>query len=316
MRQLLVCVSLAACLGPRDTDKPDDDDDGGGQGDNSATCAYDTDTWRESLPWVVAQTDGSGNIDYEPTDVQRDRRTGTYDDATGEFSLDTTYADGHKYVSSHEEGTYTANGGGDFEASYTTAYLDVFDVERNWERHYLRSGCTSTAELAFQGDSGAFPGTYTWYSTIESNDRIAQELETTYDGDPWVEQRVSTSDLQTTYTIDLDDGRYTAAGTYFADGTHERTSTDITDDRRYESAYLWAMHGGHETDREGYDLDDELVMTFVATYAYDGSATGIYTYWDDDGTEVTCDYVRDSTLEDDCTYTYICDNGDESGGDC
>ena len=37
---------------------------------------------------------------------------------------------------------------------------------------------------------------------------------------------------------------------------------------------------------------------------------------DDDGTEVTCDYVRDSTLEDDCTYTYVCDNGEESSGDC
>lgn len=326
MRSLVAasCCLLAACSGTDDAQPGGSSDGGssdggssdGGDGGSSSGCEFDTSSWRHTAPVLIDLADADGLFSYDPPGVEIVLREGSWDADSGEIEVTDTYVTGHKYLSAQHVGVAEVQANGNYTHSYTSETLDVLGQVSEFERVLVQQGCELTATVTNLGDPGSYAESYTWFATVVSDEQLDQHLETTWQDLAWVEDRVSTSDLRTTYTIDIGEGDYVVSGTYQPDGSHERRMVQDGEKARYDSTYLWQIDGSYHLYRESWSQSShQLLWTLDAVYQYDGSAVGTYTEHGEDG-DNPCTYQRDATLDEDCGYRYECDDGSIYEGSC
>jgi hypothetical protein len=297
----LTTLALLSLLGCKDN-----------PGDNlgeDLSCEHDPHAWYDNPFASLLQGDG-GVFDFDPIGDSVINRSGEYDFETGDYSVVSSYADEHPFVTVESEGYGTIYDNGDLDLISKAVTSDVLGETWAEQVRTKREGCTGTVrtteldlDAPVDSQPSEFADSVEWSITIVSDTQVDYRAESEEEYGLYVTESSMSPDFAGQGSFDYADGAYFGTMTRLWDGTGATTweqhgatfgqdSDFIGEDQHY-------LDGSRLTDYDIYAAGSSSLQAEVELlWLYDGSATGMYVIHQD-GQEIECEV----------TIT-------EGGGDC
>jgi hypothetical protein len=268
--------------------------------DQRPACKYDVYEWSDDLLAHILTGEGDGAFDYDPEDVPRQKLTGSYKPASGNFAWEAAYAQDYWLHAAEVSGYGTAYHNGNLDVLYTETLTDALGEVSSTEHRVYRKGCSVVTDTWITGDEqNAIERT----GEYDSDDSYHWEA----DIPGYHFQGGMRRNLSTTFNQDAENGTYSESYAWSPDGTAEGVwSGDCVDTGcNCDASYLVRFDGGEESDIH-ITCDGEPYAEYHGIYEYSGAGTAHYDYADGS----TCDLISD----DDGSCRYTCSDG--SQGNC
>jgi hypothetical protein len=290
MRRLipLALIALAGCK-----------DNPGDRLGEHLSCEHDPHEWYDNPFASLLQGDG-GEFDLDPIGDSVIRRSGSYDFETGEYSVVSTYAEEHPFVTVQSEGYGTIYDNGDLDLITKAVTTDVLGETWAEQVRTKREGCTGTirsTELDLDAPVDARPSefadSFEWSVTIVSDTQVDYRAERQEEYGLYVTESSMSPDHASQGSFDYADGAYLGTMTREWDGTGTTTweqygatfgqdSDFIGEDQHHLDGSRLTAYDIYEAGTSSLQAEVELL------WLYDGSATGSYSVHQN-GQVIDCD---------------------------
>ncbi len=286
-------------------------------------CPHDPHSWYDyhNATYTLLQADFQGqnaSFDFDPNGDPAMRRKGSYSLSSGDLSWSQNYKGAH-YLDNQDVtgyGTIYDNGNLDLLVKVTTTdvlgsiWAELLRVERyRCEGTVSRYAFEPDWPVEHAPDSNAH--TEYWATEIKSDTKVTMYGEYLSGNDKMVINRTCTEGKLREDDFDYAEGGYVGTTTMRYDGTGIGEWSQFGD--IFGSTYDY--HGTNEyffdgSTQQDYDVytknTDELKHSWSLLYLYDGSATGDFVQYNNDGSVYrTCDV----TITTSGSCTGACDNG-------